>query len=790
MKYPIATKQAKGRSAPLTAEMLVNMYAEQAPSGARNDVSAVGCPGFWLFSTIATTWGSYIRGVYHVPANNTLWCVVGLTLYKISSAGVASSIGTIGGFGRVSMADNGVELVIAAGSITYVVTLAGDSLAAITDSDFPNADTVAFLKGYFVFNNNQAKGQVFWSALYGGAIYDALDFGTAESLSDNTVAVWRDHDRVLLFGTNTIESWFASGDVDAVFAPIPGSTINRGLGARWSIASLDNRVVFLDSEGIVRIADEAGTRLSTHAIEHDIAKGAWRHDDANAYGGAVASSYVEEGHEFYILTVPNTGTFVYDAATGLWHKRKSKNLGHSRASFHVSAFGKIICGDTETGKLYEQNLRYYDEVGEHIIAEIQFPQVHNNGNRFIVPKLELFIEAGTGHFTTPGDPVFTSYDLQVLGNYPPASSTNGTALTYDSGTWIAGNIGGSLYRTTGQPHDNTWTFVDSKFTGSTGKGVNKIASNGAGTWVAVGGNGNLSYSTDDGITWTKADLGGTENDIYGVAYHDGLWVEAGTGPTIRTSTDAINWTVRTITGVPSVTLKGVAYGNNIWIAASNSNGYAKSVDGITWSYTSGAFPGSIITSHPQGFGFFNGRFINTQYGPNGSTVDNIFSSTDGLAWVAHTTPTEGGELTAIHFDDPRYVLASLDYMWYSYDLNNWTVAYDAAWFGGQFFVISSGGGTIGLGGSNSSYAFGGAIESLPPAPIEDQDPEIMLDVSSDSRSFDVTQPWRKTGKQGEYSKRVIWRRLGQHRSFTPRFTISAPIKRVIFDATIDVVPSD
>lgn len=397
-KIPIATKSAKGRSLSLTAELLVNMYAEAAPDGARSKVAAIGCPGLSLFSSIGTGFGDYIRGLYYVTGNQTLWCVVGLTLYKISSAGTATNIGTIGGYGRVSMADNGVELVIVSEAITYVVTLASDTLTPVTDSDFPNADTVAFLGGYFVFNNNQSgsDAQLFWSSLYSGGAYDALDFATAENVPDDLVAVWRDHDRLLLFGDVSTESWFLSGDADATFAPYKGSTVNRGLGARWSVANVDNRVFFLDESGVIRVADGQGTRVSTHAIENEIAQGNWRHDDANAYDGAVASSYIEEGHEFYVLTVPGTGTFVYDAATGLWHKRKSRGLEHSRASFHVQAFGKILCGDTETGKLYEQKLSYYDEAGEYLIAEAQFPAITQEGNRFRIHELELFVEQGVG----------------------------------------------------------------------------------------------------------------------------------------------------------------------------------------------------------------------------------------------------------------------------------------------------------------------------------------------------------------------------------------------------------
>ena len=675
MKYPIATKQAKGRSTPLTAEMLVNMYAEQAPDGARNQVAAIGCPGLSLFSDISTAWGSYIRGLYHVTGNDTVWCVVGLTLYKVSSAGVATSIGTIGGYGRVSMADNGVELVVVADSISYVVTLASDTLTAITDSDFPNADTVAFLKGYFVFNNNQtgSKGQIFWSSLYGGATYDALDFGTAESLSDNLVAVWRDHDRVLLFGTHTTESWFASGDADAVFAPIPGSTINRGLGARWSIASLDNQVLFLDREGVVRIADGAGTRVSTHAIEHEIAKGAWRHDDANAYDGAVASSYIEEGHEFYVLTVPDTGTFVYDAATSLWHMRKSKELSHSRASFHISAFGTILCGDTETGYLYKQSLSFLTEAGASIIAEIQFPQIHNDGDRFRVHEIELFMETA---------PLTRGQEETVTGENIPIATTDG---------WSVGTISGGLIPPT---ISNTTEGV-----------LINNTEQGGGHWARADFN-NASPVSSRFVSRVKIT-------------NEGLPIS---GP--------VNITTGVLKDDASQSYSNEIYGNDTkWGINENTNNPRVRATGPDhpvleeWFISEVAFDASGNRTYK-----INGEAHHTQ---TGSAPSGLF----GYGFVT-------GNILA------DFVVE------YAYYENS----------EGEIFLP---------GQASSLQSQAATAEGF-----------VMLDVISDTnRNSDITQQTRSLGKVGEHGKRIIWRRLGQHRSFTPRFTISAATKRVLFDAT-------
>lgn len=72
--------------------------------------------------------------------------------------------------------------------------------------------------------------------------------------------------------------------------------------------------------------------------------------------------------------------------------------------------------------------------------------------------------------------------------------------------------------------------------------------------------------------------------------------------------------------------------------------------------------------------------------------------------------------------------------------------------------------------------------------MSEADPKVMLDISGNTRTWDMNQNWRSMGKKGEYDKRVIWRRLGQHRSFTPRIAISAPVKRAVFACYVDIEP--
>ena len=86
-------------------------------------------------------------------------------------------------------------------------------------------------------------------------------------------------------------------------------------------------------------------------------------------------------------------------------------------------------------------------------------------------------------------------------------------------------------------HDDTGTVTSgwvSKESGTT-EDLRGIACKGT-TWVAVGENGIVIVSTDNGNTWATKPSG-TENDLYGVACNGTAWIAAGKHGTVIVSTD-------------------------------------------------------------------------------------------------------------------------------------------------------------------------------------------------------------------------------------------------------------
>lgn len=402
MRIPFAAQAYQARSLPLSAQRLVNLYAEQAPEGAPSPLVVYGTPGLSLFADLGT---GPVRGLR--VAAGVLCVVAGQTLYAVSSEGTATALGTIPGTGIVRMTDNGTQLVVVTPETGagYVYDTDGPVFAQITDPDWPGAGSCDFIDQYGVFTV-PGTGRFFISALADLTSYDALDIATAESAPDALVRVFVDHREVWLFGTDSTEVWYNSGAAAFPFERVSGGILERGCAAAGSVAKCDNTVFWLGNDRVLyRAAGYQPQRISTHAIEYALAQ-------VPDLSDAEAFTYTQEGHGFYCLTVPqaNAGagmTLCYDVATGLWHERVSGASaalrGRWRAQGDAYAYGRTIVGDCQTGKLYDLGLDTYTENGATIRRLATSPVVQADGRRMLHARLEVQVESGAGLLSGQGE---------------------------------------------------------------------------------------------------------------------------------------------------------------------------------------------------------------------------------------------------------------------------------------------------------------------------------------------------------------------------------------------------
>lgn len=380
------------RSLNADCQRSLNLYPEVIESGTGKSVSAlIGTPGLVRF---ATAGNGPVRGCWNAQGRG--FVVSGSGLYELASDGAATLRGTLAtSTSRVSMADNGVQLVIVTGAEGYILTLATNAFAQITDPDFGNADRVVFQDGYFIFNMPGTQ-QFQVTALYDGFSIDALDFAAAEGAPDDTVSILSDHRELWLFGSRSTEVYYNSGAADFPFERVQGAFIEHGIAARDSAAKLDNSAFWLGQDengnGIVyRANGYQPQRISTHAVEQAIQ----RYADITT---ASAYTYQQDGHSFYVLNF-DEGTWVFDVATGLWHERGYLNNGtieRHRGDCHMHVFGKHLLGDYATGAVYELSLTAYDDDGNPIVRERTATHIARNMERIFYASFQLDMETGVG----------------------------------------------------------------------------------------------------------------------------------------------------------------------------------------------------------------------------------------------------------------------------------------------------------------------------------------------------------------------------------------------------------
>jgi hypothetical protein len=156
-------------------------------------------------------------------------------------------------------------------------------------------------------------------------------------------------------------------------------------------------------------------------------------------------------------------------------------------------------------------------------------------------------------------------------------STNYTVNRFNTTTSIAPTARILRY------NNNVWNNVTTSFTPPLNYNLNRIRYF-RDRFIAVGDNGTIIVSGNDGISWTRMASTvtcGLHDITQGPAVTGSIYVAVGRGGCILTSTNNINWTVRNSSTVAD--LFAVSYTGGRFLALGQNGAGVYSTDGITWS---------------------------------------------------------------------------------------------------------------------------------------------------------------------------------------------------------------
>jgi len=407
MKTPILGSSYVTRSPNAADSRMVNLYPEVVPEGGKEPAYLSRCPGMVYLANMGT---GPIRALWTQTNKNVFYVVSGQEVYMLDGVDATPElIGTMTDTGTdpVVIDDNGTEVFFACNPKAYIWNSVAETFAEVTDADFPGAQSVAFLDGYFLVNKPDSQ-QIYASDIYDGTSWNALSFASAEGSPDGVVRIASMHKELWVFGHTTTEVWYDAATTPFPLAPIQGALIETGCAAPFSVAELDNTFFWLggDSRGrgiVYKVNGYIPQRISTHAIE-------WQIQQYADITDAVAYTYQQEGHSFYVLNFPTANTtWVYDVATGAWHERANFMRGafvRHRGNCHCAFNGVPVIGDYNNGNIYKLDVDVYeDAVGTQkwLRSWRAIPTGQNNLKRTSHHSLQLDCETGVAPVSGQGD---------------------------------------------------------------------------------------------------------------------------------------------------------------------------------------------------------------------------------------------------------------------------------------------------------------------------------------------------------------------------------------------------
>ena len=415
----------RGRSAAVTAQERVNCYldvqeaVDPITGGDRSRVTLYGLPGVEQFANLGDT---PIRGLASLGSH--LYAAHRDALYQIRNDGVSASLGTLDtAEGRVYFANNNDYLALVDGTSGYSYATGAGTFAKITDADFPAApSSIAFANGYFVVSRGGSE-EFHISALDDPTSWPgAFDFAYADP--DELVSVFWHQGVLVLAGQTSVEMWGYTGAGDFPFQRVLASQFGWGLAARASLAAIESYGFGLMRRregglGVCRLTGGEPELVSPP----DLVALLDAYDRAGRVDDAVGASFSIAGHPMYQLTFPAVGaTWLYDAMTHAWYKRKTYGLEHYMGVTGVLHQGALYWGDYASGVIWKQSLPALlddnsldwsgvvwtdgtDAAGNDrpVVLEAVSEHVHFPGSRRgIIDALELGMETGLGTQTGQG----------------------------------------------------------------------------------------------------------------------------------------------------------------------------------------------------------------------------------------------------------------------------------------------------------------------------------------------------------------------------------------------------
>lgn len=400
----------------LTAQRTINFWPQRQDAG--NEKSPLILESFYGLKPFGTS-SEINRGIFE--HQGVVYKLNGVTLFSVDSLGAFTTLGTLPGDSRAVFSGNGSIVVITADGVAYTWDGTTFSTGSITES--PQTNTT--INSQTLYDGDGGRFGV--SDVGTPLTVNALNFGTAESKSDDLQRPYAFGTIVYMFGDKTIEQWWNhDGDANPPFTVIQDGTIEIGLGARNSVANDDDGVYFFgDDNQAYYLLGGVPTPLLPMVISREIKKFTTKSD-------AVGWCMQLDTQWFYVLKFfSGDRTFIFPKG-GEWFELSSGvDGGKYNGDGYVFAYGKHLIAD-EIGNILELDIDTYAEDSSVIrrvrtLSPISGSLVGQPGKEIEISTFTLIGKTGTGILSGQGS------DPKIMLEYSQDGENWSTEIWADVG---------------------------------------------------------------------------------------------------------------------------------------------------------------------------------------------------------------------------------------------------------------------------------------------------------------------------------------------------------------------
>jgi hypothetical protein len=233
-----------------------------------------------------------------------------------------------------------------------------------------------FLDSYVVVST--PSGRVYTSNVGNPAIWNPLDYVTAEAEPDQSTGIAKHLNYVLDYGQWSLEFFYdAANATGSPLSPAPSYRIEIGCPNGDSIVSFEQSVIWIGSSraegyGVFMLDGVSPKKVSDEYIDRIL---------GNSNLSYVTAYVVKfNGHMFYVLSLHDLNvTIVYDISQQAWVQWTTYAIGNAdsgvpgvyaeqyfRPSYYAGNAGKYYVLDDDNGTLYIMSDLYYSDAGAPI----------------------------------------------------------------------------------------------------------------------------------------------------------------------------------------------------------------------------------------------------------------------------------------------------------------------------------------------------------------------------------------------------------------------------------------